>query len=642
MNKLRVSTKIIIPIVIILAISNIITNYITVTSMQDLSKNSAKESLSMLTDSIFITLRNAMNTGDPATIKHAEEQSRKEIKGLTKLIVAKSKETIELYSPDTRFTTDKDILEVFGTKKDKVIDIYDNNSHTLRVLRPMLATDDCLMCHANQKKGDVVGVIDLSFNLDNADKTISNTVWFIISIAIVFIVLTIAIVWFVAKKTTAPLQELKKDLDVFFSYLAHERDSIDTFKVHSLDEIGEMTQSINENVAKTISGVQKDKETIQVSSNICQDASYGNLANMKITTKANNPDINNLVDIVNNLLLSMAYNIERTLGILNHYSNDEYHHRINSKGKTTGEIKQLFNQVDFLGDTLTRLSTQNLKNGKALQQTSQVFSKNVQMLAKSSKNQASALADTAKDLEDIEKNIQNTTQNSKNMFKLAQGVIKSSDEGRVLAIQTSESMSEINQKVTAINDSIGIIDQIAFQTNILSLNAAVEAATAGEAGKGFAVVAGEVRNLAGRSSEAAKEIKDLVEDATEQTNIGNDITNKMIDGYELLKEDITATTKLIEQVTQENTEQTQKIEHINTSIIEVDKVTQENAHIASETNIVAQQANDIAQKIVDDAGGKEFDGKGDIKIRSKIINPEYPGKERRKIEGHIKDGDTEY
>jgi len=635
LERLRVSTKIIIPIIFILAIGNIITNYITTSQMSTLSKNNAKESLEMLADSLFLTLRNAMNTGDPATIKKAEEDSRKEIKGLTNLTVAKSKETIQMYSPESKFTTDSAILKTFNTKKDQVIDEYRDNSHYLRVLRPMLATSECLMCHANQKEGDVIGVIDLTFSLDASDKVISNTIGFILSVSLTFILLTLATVWWAAKKATYPLKELKEELRMFFEFLAKERDTIEPFTVHSHDEIGEMVISINENIEKTLIGLNKDEKTIKEVSEICKKASIGDL-HVEIKSQANNPAINELTSIVNQLLDSLEYNIKKVLSSLDEYSKDKYSIRIQANSETTGEIKKLFNQVNFLGDTLTSLSGQNLKNGKALQQTSKVFAKNVSQLAQTSKEQAQFVKETAQSLSEVTNNLQSTSKKSKEMALYATKVTQSSTEGQNLASQTLDSMITINDKVQAINEAITIIDQISFQTNILSLNAAVEAATAGEAGKGFAVVAGEVRNLAARSSDAANEIKALVENANAQATNGKDIADNMIQGYETLNKNISATTDLIEAVSNDTLIQQQKIEQINGAIVQIDKATGENANIAEETNIVAKQASDIAQKIVEDAGEKNFDGKDEIKIRKQIIDPFYRGPERRKIESGLK------
>jgi methyl-accepting chemotaxis protein len=603
--------------------------------MHKLAQNSAKESLEMLTDSIFITLKNAMNTGDPATIKNAEEQSRKNIKGLVNLTVAKSKGTLELYSPQSPYTTDKNILKTFKTKKELVLDLNKNDSHFLRALRPMIATQECLMCHANQNIGDVIGVIDLTFSLDEADITISSAVLYILTISLLFGVLTLLVVWFVTKKVTTPLANLKHELNEFFQFLAKEKDTIEPFKIHAKDEIGEMVLSINENIEKTIKGIEQDAKAIHESSIVCEKASKGNLS-VNIKAIASNPEINNLTKIVNNLLSSFAVNINNVSTTLDDFSHDKYSSRVNSNSKITGHIEILFEQVNHLSNILTKLSGQNLQNGKALQQTAKIFSKNVNRLASTSNEQANSLKNTSESLNNITVQLQNTTQNSKEMSNYANKVINSSKQGQELATQTVKAIKNINEKVGAINESISVIDQISFQTNILSLNAAVEAATAGEAGKGFAVVAQEVRNLASRSAEAANEIKVLVEAAMTQAHNGTNIANDMITGYETLNNNISFTTKLIESVTQESDKQKIKIQDISDSISKLNEESQNSAKLAQETNYIAQQSNDIAQKIVDDATQKTFKGKEKIKVRKKPLDIQYAGNEKRKIESSIK------
>jgi len=639
-NKMRMSTKILLPMILILTISNIITNYMTTNKMETLAKDSAIASLNMLTDSIFLTLRNAMNTGDPATIAKAEDDSRKNIDGLTSLVVAKSKETIEMYSPTQQFTTNPDILDVFSTKSTKLIEVNENNEHSLRVLRPMIATQECIMCHANQNVGDVVGVIDLTFSLDESDEMISDTVLSIITVALTFIILNIIIVWFSTKKATAPLLHLQNDLDEFFKFLAHEKTDIQPFKVHTMDEVGEMVVSINKNIEKTKKGLDQDAQAIKESAEISEKASKGNL-DVKINAIASNPEINNLTQIINHLIDSMHYNIKRVLLTLNAYAHDEYKTRVDSKGNTTAQMKELFNQVDLLGNTLTELSGQNLYNGKALQQSSVVFSENVHKLKNSSNEQAQTLHKASDNINTIMENLEHTTKNSQDMLSIAKELTSSSISGEKLAEETTTAMENINDKVKAINEAVSIIDQISFQTNILSLNAAVEAATAGEAGKGFAVVAQEVRNLASRSADAANEIKDLVQNALNRSQDGMDISTKMIEGYQLLNENIKTTTNIINIVVDDTNTQRVQLESINGEVNILNKQAKENVDIAESTHLIAQQSNDIAQKIVDDASAKDFPGKDDVRIRKNIIDPFYEGPERRKIEGSMKNNRRE-
>jgi methyl-accepting chemotaxis protein len=126
-KKLKLSTKILIPAILMIFVSNVITTYISSNKMEEMAFKNTRDSLSMLTDSIFITLRNAMNSGNIETIKEAEKNSRENIKGLESLVVAKSKNTIELFSPNEKYTSDKNILEVFDTKKELVIQMKDEN-----------------------------------------------------------------------------------------------------------------------------------------------------------------------------------------------------------------------------------------------------------------------------------------------------------------------------------------------------------------------------------------------------------------------------------------------------------------------------------------------------------------------------------
>jgi methyl-accepting chemotaxis protein len=308
--------------------------------------------------------------------------------------------------------------------------------------------------------------------------------------------------------------------------------------------------------------------------------------------------------------------IQKMIITLNAYTQGDYRPTINLDGMQEDIIK-LAQGINELGRALNELSKVNYENGLILKNGSTQLTRNVSTMTHAANAQATSLEETSVALDEITKSMQNSNQNTVQMSKYAEELTASANDGEKLANETTLSMDNINVQVLAINDAITVIDQIAFQTNILSLNAAVEAATAGEAGKGFAVVAAEVRNLATRSAQAAKEIKTLVENATAKANHGKEIASKMIKGYETLNNNIDLTMNLLKDVTVSSKEQEKAIMQINDSIGILDKNTQENAKIASDTNDIALQSNQIALKIVEFAN-KEFDGKEELQRKYKV------------------------
>ena len=234
------------------------------------------------------------------------------------------------------------------------------------------------------------------------------------------------------------------------------------------------------------------------------------------------------------------------------------------------------------------------------------------LLERHNKNMTRSLGDTQntylellKDLQDMQKESKETALGSTQGLTLTKEVVIDTDNLYKEIASENEVVESLVSKSKDIAQVINIIQEIAFQTNILSLNAAVEAATAGEAGKGFAVVAQEVRNLASRSAEAAKEIKNLVENATSKTNDGKKISDEMKAGYSNLNKLISETIDIIQDVSIASSEQLKGIEQINDAVSILDRVTQENANEASNVALIANETLDMAKILVEDAKTKK-------------------------------------
>ena len=436
----------------------------------------------------------------------------------------------------------------------------------------------------------------------------------LIVVALIAILIFVISSLFISSVVIKSLNNFKEGLLSFFSYLNRESSTVSLLNDKAEDEFGEMAKVVNDNIAKTEKSIEDDRNVIDETIAVLGKFEKGDLG-QRLNMNVSNPSLMQLKDVLNNMASNLENNINNVLNVLEQYSNYKYLNKIDQKGLTE-QLLKLANGVNTLGDSITGMLIENKTNGLTLEDSSNILLTNVDKLNVSSNEAASSLEETAAAIEEITSNIRNNTQNIAKMTTFSNGVTASASEGERLANQTTQSMDEINTQVNLINESITVIDQIAFQTNILSLNAAVEAATAGEAGRGFAVVAAEVRNLAARSAEAAKEIKTIVENATKKANQGKDIANNMISGYKDLNENISQTINLIQDIEMSSKEQLTGIEQINDAVNQLDQQTQKNAAVASQTHDVAVLTDEIAKLIVSDANAKEFVGKNEVKAKS--------------------------
>ncbi len=445
---------------------------------------------------------------------------------------------------------------------------------------------------------------------EDYDSTVIQT---IITIVFAFVLL-IFISFLIISDMTNKITNFKNGLLGFFAYLNRESINSELLEDKSKDEFGEMAKVVNQNILRTQKGIEEDRKLINETIAVLGEFEQGDLC-QRLNLDVENPALVELKRVINNMGTVLETNIDNILKVLEQYSNYNYLNKIDQKSLKEHLLK-LANGVNTLGDSITNMLVQNKSNGLTLEQSSSLLLANVDKLNLSSNEAAASLEETAAALEEITSNIRNNTENIAKMAKYSNEITKASSDGEKLANKTTLAMDEINTQVNLVNDAISVIDQIAFQTNILSLNAAVEAATAGEAGKGFAVVAQEVRNLASRSAEAAKEIKSIVEEATKKANEGKDIANEMIQGYKSLNDSINSTINLISDVEMSSKEQLSGIEQINDAVNQLDQQTQQNAAISTQTNDIAITSDKIAKLIVEDANKKEFHGKNDIVAKS--------------------------
>ncbi|XPV68227.1 MAG: methyl-accepting chemotaxis protein [Halarcobacter sp.] len=432
----------------------------------------------------------------------------------------------------------------------------------------------------------------------------SNIKIYLLVTIVLSLLAAIIISLFVSKSIAGSIEKFQEGLLGFFRYLNRKQDTVEAIEIHTKDEIELMANVVNENIQMTKIGFEKDNAVIKESIEIVNKAKNG-FYNYDIMQVANNPEIELLKSKINEMTTITQNSLNIVTQALIAFGNAKYNHKIDSE--YSGSIGSLSRGTKALGDSISEVLCMVNNTAKRLMTNASDLAATSEQLSASAVQQAASLEETAAAVEEITSAIESTTNKTKQMSKIAVDLKKTSDEDDQLAHKTGEAMEHINKATNDIVDAIEIIDQIAFQTNILSLNAAVEAATAGEAGKGFAVVAQEVRNLASRSAQAAKEIKALVEDAKSKTVEGKTTADRMVDSFNFLNNKVLEVTNIVDEVTIATNEQMQGMKQINDAINELDKATQENANASETVSTKAMNLNEISEHLIAIINRTEFD-----------------------------------
>ncbi|HDZ49403.1 hypothetical protein LCGC14_0544590 [marine sediment metagenome] len=221
-------------------------------------------------------------------------------------------------------------------------------------------------------------------------------------------------------------------------------------------------------------------------------------------------------------------------------------------------------------------------------------------LSRRTQEQASSIEQTAASMDEITSTVRQNADNASEADKLVHDVNQQANAGGEIAGQAIKAMEGINASSRKIAGIVGLIDEIAFQTNLLALNASVEAARAGEQGRGFAVVANEVRNLAGRSADAAKEIKKLVEESIGQVDTGSSLVNQAGKSLEGIVHGVQRVTVLMGEIATASREQAQGIDQVNTAVSQMDSVTQQNASLVEESSAAGRSLQSQAEALLNE------------------------------------------
>ena len=361
-----------------------------------------------------------------------------------------------------------------------------------------------------------------------------------------------------------------------------------------IDENGNRIGAVVEWTDRTVE-VAIERET----SAVVDSASKGDFTK-RLTVAGRSGFFKLLAENINQLVQTCDVGLNEVVRVLGALAKSDLTETITADYQGTfGQLKDDSNRTV---ESLTATITQITEAVDAVSTSAREIAVGNNDLSQRTEEQASSLQETASSMEELTSTVKQNADNAKQANALAIGASAIAHKGGEVVGQVVATMASISASSKKIEDIISVIDGIAFQTNILALNAAVEAARAGEQGRGFAVVAAEVRNLAQRSSGAAKEIKTLIVDSVERANAGSALADNAGKTMNEIVAAVKRVTDIMAEISAASIEQGAGIGQVNTAISQMDQVTQQNAALVEQVAAAAGSLQDLAQSLVVSVG----------------------------------------
>jgi methyl-accepting chemotaxis protein len=367
---------------------------------------------------------------------------------------------------------------------------------------------------------------------------------------------------------------------------------------------------------------------------VIESVTAGNLNN-RVSLEGKRNFFLNLSNGINEIVDTIGTVVEEVQGLVAAANQGDLTKRIETEGKP-GLLVKIGGGINDLTENMAGLVSQVKLAASEVSRGADEISQGNANLSQRTEEQASSLEETASSMEEMTSTVKQNADNAGQASQLAVAARDQAEKGGAVVSKAVRAMTEINESSKKIADIIGVIDEIAFQTNLLALNAAVEAARAGEQGRGFAVVASEVRNLAGRSATAAKEIKALIQDSVKKVDEGSTLVTQSGSTLEQIVSSVKKVTDIVAEIAAASNEQSAGIEQVNKAVMQLDELTQQNAALVEQASAASQAMAEQARGLNESMQRYQVNGQpvarvtGTAPVHAASVPAQAGGVERRK------------